>query len=111
MPRGKRETDEVINPALEFIDPPGRRTRYNWESIANQLRAQPNEWALIFQGDRVSVVNAIRQGGIGPVHPGIGFQVRTANNVRGEIRTCDLYMRYVPPVSGSLRDVIKQSRG
>lgn len=76
--------------------PPIGQGRYDWGVIAEKLKTQPGEWAKIFDGDKTSIVNAIRQGNIKAVRPEDGFQVRTANNVRRPVRMCTLYMRYSP---------------
>lgn len=79
---------------------------YDWSTIADQLRANPNEWALVFEQDRASVVHTIRRGQITALRPvwserpddelAEGFEITTRNNTRGETRMCDLYMRFVP---------------
>jgi hypothetical protein len=76
--------------------PPEQRKRYDWNKIAAKLKRRPGEWAKVFEQDRTSVVNAIRQGAVKSLHPDLGFEVRTRNNVRAPIRKCDLYLRYVP---------------
>lgn len=83
--------------AIKFgTPPPAREVRYDWPAIADKLRARPEEWALIFTGDRTTLVTALRAGSIRALRPRAGFEVRTANNTRGTPRTCDLWMRYVP---------------
>lgn len=69
--------------------------RYDWPVIAEKLKTQPGEWAKVFDKDKTSVVNALRQGKIAVLHPDLGFEIRTANNVR-KPRTCSLYLRYMP---------------
>jgi len=64
--------------------------------IAAKLKTQPGEWAKVFDTDKTSIVNAIRQGNVKAIRPEDGFQIRTTNNVRRPVRTCSLYMRYVP---------------
>lgn len=78
--------------------PPIGQGRYDWAVIAAKLEMQPGEWAKIFDEDKTSIVNAIRQGKIVALRPGLGFEVRTANNTRTPVRTCSLYLRYNPPV-------------
>lgn len=85
------------NSGLGWSEPPTERKMYNWPKIAARLEARPNEWLLIFRQDRASVVHAIRRGAIAAVKPELGFEAETRKNVRGTPRTCDLYMRYVPP--------------
>ena len=77
--------------------PPIGQGRYDWDTIAEKFKTQPGDWAKGFDKDRTSIVNAIRQGKILVLRPELGFQVRTANNVRSPIRTCSLYLRYNPP--------------
>lgn len=83
---------------VEWEDPPpvDERVRYDWAKIAAQLRERPNEWAKVFDLDRTSVVNALRQGKIKALLPDHGFEVMTRNNVRKPVRVCSLYLRYVP---------------
>ncbi len=82
--------------------PPPRSRRYDWETIADQLRTRPLEWAKVFDRDRTSLATAIRIKGISALHPDKGFEVRTSNNVRlpvedgKEMRLCSLYLRYNP---------------
>ena len=82
---------------VEFGQPPPKRTsRYDWEKIAEKLRANPGEWARIFENDLTSLATAIRIYGIKALRPDRGFEVRTSNNKRGTPRTCDLWLRYNP---------------
>jgi hypothetical protein len=86
---------------VKFGTPPEPRVpRYDWEAIAQKLRDNPGEWACIFEGDKTSLVTAIRIRGIKPLLPEKGFEVRTTNNIKPEPgvapRTCDLWLRYVP---------------
>lgn len=95
---------------VKWEAPPDRPKQYPWAAIAAELRKHPGEWALIFEGDRSSVVIAIRQGAVGDVHPDLGFETSTRNNKRGTPRTCDLYMRYNPDRETSLTGVLLESR-
>lgn len=76
--------------------PPSQKNRYDWVAIAEQLKAHPLEWGKVFDKDRISVVNAVRQGDIKPLHPDLGFVVRTTNNVRSPQRVCTMYLMYDP---------------
>lgn len=80
--------------------PPDPRIRYDWQAIADQLMSKPEVWAKVFDDDKTSIVNAIRQGAVRPLDPDLGFEVRTRNNVRAPERRCSLYMRYVKPRKG-----------
>ena len=83
---------------VTWESPPVKQGRYDWAIIAEKLKTQPGEWAKVFDEDKTSIVNAIRQGKIAVLRPEDGFQVRTANNTRSPVRTCTLYLRYNPPV-------------
>lgn len=83
---------------------------YDWLSIAKQAREKPMVWARVFEQDRVSVVNAIRQGSVGDVHPDLGFETKTANNRRYAPRLCDLWIRYNPDLEKDLRATIRSAR-
>jgi hypothetical protein len=91
-------------------EPPPRRSTYDWAAIADELRSRPNDWALIFKGDRTSLVNALRQGGITALHPDLGFEIRTTNNTREQPRICDLYLRFNPAKVKPLREAIRTTR-
>lgn len=103
-------TDETPRSKVKWEPPPPRPPQYDWAKIADQLRAKPMEWAKIFDRDRASVVVAIRAGNITPVRPDLGFESRTANNVRGEPRTCTLYLRYNPAKEDGLKAAIQTAR-
>lgn len=105
----KRVPKETID-KVAWANPPPRRALYDWAKIAEQLKAKPMEWGLVFKGDRTSVVNALRQGAVGAMHPEGGFEFRTANNVRDPVRTCDLYVRFNPAKVKPLRATIAAQR-
>lgn len=91
---------------MVYGTPPTQRAtrgRYDWEAIAEDLRAHPHEWARIFENDLTSLATAIRINGIKVLRSDRGFRVRTSNNKRGlpgqdppQPRTCDLWLRYEP---------------
>lgn len=84
---------------IKFGEPPITRGQsYDWNAIAKDLRANPGEWALIFEGDRHSLVSAVRNGGITALSPAKGFGSRTTNNTHDDEgrRHCDLWMTYDP---------------
>lgn len=106
-----RKRAEPKSPGIAgWKNPPPKRQSYDWGKIANDLRARPMEWALIFKNDRTSLVNALRQGSITALHADLGFEIRTANNTREPIRVCDLYLRYNPDKVVQLRDSIRKTR-
>lgn len=94
---------------LTWESPPFAPT-YDWGALADQARAKPMEWGLVFEQDRVSLVNAIRQGAIGDVHPDLGFETKTAHNRRFSPRLCDLWIRYNPDLEKDLRATIRNAR-
>lgn len=108
MPKTEDPTKPVST--ITFKNPPVS-TRYDWRAIAEQLRAQPMEWANIFEHGRTSLVNALRAGKIVALHPDLGFEITTTNNTRDLPRTCDLYMRFNPDKVDPLREEVRHSRG
>lgn len=86
---------------LRFEDPPEKVT-YDWAAIARKLKRKPEQWAVVFERDRTSLVAAISTGKISALTKAKGFEYRTRNNRREtdeqgrERRTCTLYLRYVP---------------
>lgn len=88
MPKTKTST-------VVWEEPPPN-TAYDWEAIAEDLRARPGQWAKVFEGDRTSYVVAIRSGSIRALRPEDGFEVKTRDNTREPVRTCTLYLRYNP---------------
>lgn len=86
--------------------PPVREQRYDWEAIAEELRAAPKTWHKIFERDSTGFFTSIQRGEIAALRPSLGFEARSANNTRGrprsdpagfEPRTCTLYLRWVKP--------------
>jgi hypothetical protein len=108
MPRRKPQPHPGAE--IEFIELPPRPQTYDWVEIAERLKANPLQWARIFTGGRVSIANAVRQGSVNAVHPDLGFEVQTRNNVRENPRTCDLYLRFNPDRVKPLRSAITKGR-
>jgi hypothetical protein len=105
---------KVVDPtqkidALVWGSPPVT-SKYDWESIADQLRKRPMKWARVFEGDRVAISNAVRQGNVIPVHPDLGFEYKTTKNRREPPRTCDLYMRFNPDKVSAVREAVRSHR-
>lgn len=99
--------DETRTSSVVWESPPETtRNRFDWSAIADALKAEPMEWGRVFENDRTSYVNAIRQGGVKALHPDLGFEMRTTNNVREPVRLCTLYMRYNPD-----KDTTRKRRG
>lgn len=80
---------------MTWEDPPEKHP-YDWVAISERLKKNPGRWLKIFDRDRHSLATAIRLEGIAALRPSDGFEVKTRNNVRGEPRTCTLYLRYNP---------------
>lgn len=101
--------------SVTWEEPAEPEMRYDWAAIAEEVKSKPREWAKIFDNDKTSIVNAIRQGAIRPLSPDLGFEVRTRNNVRFPERKCTLFMRYVPgksfPVTAAKKAAPKKSKG
>lgn len=96
MTRRRPSPEPSVIDKVEWEDPAPPKQAYDWTKIAATLRANPMAWALIFEQDRTSLVNAIRQGNVSAIRPRDGFEVRTRNNQREPHRTCSLYMRFNP---------------
>lgn len=99
----KKQVDDLV-----WEDPPMRHN-YDWRAIADRLRENPMSWAVIFRQDRTSLVTALRQGSINALHPDLGFEIRTSNNVK-EPRTCTLHMRFNPDKVDGLRDALRKDK-
>lgn len=84
----------------EWEDPPPKPETYDWKAIADGLRANPMRWRKVFDADRSTIPNAIRQGKIPALHD-TGFEVRTSNNTRGSVgpRVCTMFLRFNPDKS------------
>jgi hypothetical protein len=83
--------------SLKWEEPPEGRREF-WQRIAKELKANPGEWAQIWEGGPSSTVSAINQGAVTVVRRDRGFETKTTNNTSaaaGIPRTCTLYMRYV----------------
>lgn len=104
----RKKPESVVN--FEAAMPLKSHGRYDWVQIASDLRAHPGEWGMVFDLDRTSIVNAVRQGSIRVLAPDLGFEVRTRRNVLGEVRSCQLWMRHVPEKEDPVKAAIVLSR-
>lgn len=97
---------------MKFDRPLPRRNnqRHDWAAVAERLRSHPGEWGVVQEVIKVSTVNALRQGSIRILAPELGFEVQTRHNVREPVRTCELWMRYVPERDDGLKSAIRSSR-
>lgn len=92
---------------LKFTEPPAAHRRdarrYDWDAVLAQLKANPTKWALLGEGERISIYNAIRGGKISNFHWSMGVEVTSANNdLTASPRTADIYVRYNPEGDTSL---------
>jgi len=84
----------------EWADPGLAHSAYDWPAIADQLRANPNQWLRIYESGSRAVPISIRSGSVKALLPEDGFEVTTRNNVastKGSPGSCSLFLRYVPP--------------
>lgn len=96
---------------VEWQDPPTPPPKYDWRAIAEQLRSEPMKWALVFERDRTTLVNALRAGAMRDMAPDLGFETRTTNNVkRARPRTCSLYARWNPDKVNPLSEGIYRAK-
>jgi hypothetical protein len=83
---------------MVFIDPPPRvqrrGARYDWTYIVEELRKNPDEWALVLEQAPRSTAQALRRGRIAAVRPPQHFRIVTRN---GQGLAADLYMKYIGP--------------
>ena len=82
---------------IKWESPPSRGS-YNWDEIAEKLRENPGEWALIFKNDRRSIAVALAQGSVKAMVEGFEFMTRNnrfEDRDGARRRVCDLYIRYV----------------
>lgn len=76
---------------IKFQDPPAlKRRRTDWDSVADQLKQRPGEWALI--GNRHSSVASQIKKGQYRAFPAGEFEA-ICRNVRDH--KADIYVRYV----------------
>lgn len=83
---------------VAWEQPSPSRHGYDWEAIARALREHPGEWLKVFEGGPTSVVNGIRNGNVRQLRREDGFEITTRNNrpaTPDDVKTCDLYLRYV----------------
>ena len=79
---------------LKWVEPPANKGPHGkWADIANELRARPNEWAVVATNVSLSYSSALRSGSASGWTRG-EFEVRTVgsdvNRGRG-----DIYARFI----------------
>lgn len=97
---------EGTRSGLTFEEPPATPRRYDWAAIAADLRDHPGEWIKVFDSDRASLAEMIRNQDVTHLLAHDGFEVKTRNNTseRDEAgkkvnRRCALYLRWVNPTA------------
>lgn len=81
---------------LGWEDPSVSRTGYDWDAIAQMLRAEPMRWRKIFEHGPLSTANSVRQGGVKVLRRDLGFEFKSRNNTGPPDRTCTFYIRFNP---------------
>lgn len=71
----------------------GRRGNPRWAAIAQALRNNPGEWAMVAENVYASTAHMIRTGGYSAFAPSGSFEVTTRGNVKGV--SAEVYARYV----------------
>jgi len=81
---------------IKFEEPqPNPRKRHDWESIAAQLKARPNEWAVIAEDCYSGVAGNIKSGKYKAFRP-VGRWETTSRGVDVETGKAEkIYARYV----------------
>lgn len=79
---------------LKWVEPPTNKGPHGkWAEIADELRARPNEWALVASQASLSYSSALRSGSA-PGWTRGEFEVRTVGNDVSRTRG-DIYARYI----------------
>lgn len=83
---------------IEFGKVPRPVRKYDWYGIAEQLLANPGEWAKVFDEDNHGFSVSIRSGQNAALHPHHGFESKTRRNHYNDDgqRVCSLFVRYNP---------------
>ncbi len=84
---------EANDTGIEWADPPmDRRLESHWDLIAAELRAHPNNWAIIRRGMKnPTAAMSIKRGRLVSFRPAGAFEARTVTVASG----FDIYARYV----------------
>lgn len=86
---------------VQFIDPPPKDGE-KWGPVVAALKSRPGKWALVLEGTRLSIPNAIRNQSIRVLRKDAGIEIRTSNETRTPPRTADVYLRYNPNLDSGL---------
>jgi hypothetical protein len=81
--------------------PEPRHGKYDWAAWAEFARKHSPKWVPVFEHDKLSLVNQIRNGDVRALRKEKGFEVTTRHNqkvnVNGRVRPyCAMWLRYVP---------------
>ena len=78
---------------MKFQDPPKtQRSKHPHYEIAAELRAHPNQWALVFENTNPTYQQHIKSGFLAAYRPAGSFESRSASKGAGKF---DIYARYV----------------
>jgi hypothetical protein len=88
--------------------PPNERP--DWHAVAMELRQRPMEWLKVYSHGRETWANAIMRGRVNVLHPSLGFEARTTDNVRGFPRTCTLFLRWNPDKADPLVELLAERK-
>lgn len=86
-------------PSVEFVDAPPSQSRggRDWVSVAEALRAKPEQWAKVATGVSPNTAALIKKGKITAFRPAGSFEAVSRNGVVASsgARIADTYARYV----------------
>ena len=93
--------ESVLPPARGGRSQQNYKEHYDWEEIADQLRAVPLEWRKITDRDKYTISVMIGNGHVAPLRDYKGFEKVTRDNQLPHQnglghRTCSVWMRYNP---------------
>ena len=82
---------------LNWEEPPSSpyRTRRDWKSVADSLRAHPNEWAVVAEDVSASTGTHIRHGRLRAFTPAGAFESRVLGARASDGRAEKIYARFV----------------
>ncbi len=80
---------------MKFQDPPkAGNCKYDHQSIAAELKANPGRWALVFENVFSSLSVSIKSGRLAAYRPAGSFEALSASR-NGSTNKADIYVRYV----------------
>jgi hypothetical protein len=96
-------------PVGEAWELPPRPVKPDWGQVAATLRKHPHDWLRVYSHGLETWANALMRGRIKALHPDLGFEFRTTDNVRSSPRTCSLYVRFNPDKVDALSELFAGS--